>query len=169
MHATVFKMANNVFEACDDHVRDQMEQLEWQCGPEVRSSSYNKVGSLVQHCQKAVSAGQGIDVGEALSSFIADDGLCCKHRASSFSQVFHHGCGGQGTGWLTGMVWDGLAQVKVYATFRQNVLEPLKKDNTALWNTLNTDVMPLLSKPLKVIQLVVEDSAGVTTGKLTPA
>lgn len=57
----------SVFEARDDHARDQMEHMEWKCGPAVLSSSYIKVGSLVQHCQTAVSAGQGIVLYEALS------------------------------------------------------------------------------------------------------
>ena len=139
----------SVFDACDDHVRDQMEQLEWKYGPDVLSSSYNKVGRLVQHCQKVVSVGQGIDLDQALSFFVANDGLCCKHRESSFSQVCHHGCGGQATRWLTGMVWDGLEQVKVYAAFDKMLLGPLKKENEALWETLNTDVMPLFSDPPK--------------------
>ena len=51
-------------------LRDRMEQLERASGRAVRSSAYNKVGRLVQHCQKAVPAGQGIDLDEALI-------LCC--------------------------------------------------------------------------------------------
>ena len=47
-------------------------------------------------------------------------------------------------------------------------LEPPHKETEALWETLKTDVMPLFSDPQKVIQLDVEGSVGVTTGKLTP-
>jgi hypothetical protein len=62
MNATMFKMAKGLFDACDDKVRDEMEQLEWKYGPELLSSSYNKIGRLVQSCQKAAATSKDIEL-----------------------------------------------------------------------------------------------------------
>ena len=62
----MFKMARSLHEARDAVAREEMEMLGWKYGPEVLSSSYNKVGRLVQHCPKVATAGQGIEVESAL-------------------------------------------------------------------------------------------------------
>ena len=70
MNATMFKMARGLHDASDEVVLDEMEQLEWKYGPEMLSSSYNKIGRLVHHCQKVLLSAQGIqgiEVDEALT------------------------------------------------------------------------------------------------------
>ena len=67
MNATMFKMAKGLHDASDDIVRQEMEQLEWKYGPDLLSSSYNKVGRLVHHCQKVLCSAQGIELDEALA------------------------------------------------------------------------------------------------------
>ena len=42
----MFKMAKSLSDASDDSVREEMELLEWKFGPELLSSSYNKIGRL---------------------------------------------------------------------------------------------------------------------------
>ena len=49
MHATMYKMANGVYESCDATVRRGMEQLGWASGPYLLYQFY-KVGRLVQSC-----------------------------------------------------------------------------------------------------------------------
>ena len=168
MNATMYKMSKSVFEACDDNVRDQMEKLEWKYGPEVLSSSYNKVGRLVQHCQKVVSAGQGIELDEALSfllqmmDYVVSSEKVRSAKFFTMDVVDKQRDGSQG--WF-GMVLNKLKYIRY---FEKMFLEPLKKENEALWKTLKTDVMPLFSDPEKVSLLDIEASVGVTTRKLTP-
>lgn len=66
MNGTMFKMAKSLQEVGDASVREEMEFLEWKYGPDLLSSSYNKIGRMVQHSQKAATASQGIELEAAL-------------------------------------------------------------------------------------------------------
>ena len=66
MNATMYKMAKGVNDACNEAVRAEMERLEWKYGPELLTSSYNKVGRMVQTCHKVMQCCQGIELDEAL-------------------------------------------------------------------------------------------------------
>ena len=66
MNITMYKMAKGVHDACNEAVREEMERMEWKYGPELLSSSYNKVGRMVQACQKVAQCGQSIELDEAL-------------------------------------------------------------------------------------------------------
>ena len=135
MNSSMCNMAKRVFEAGYDHVRDQMEQLEWTYGPEVLSSSYNKVGRLVQHCQKVVSVGQGIDLDEALSfllqmmDYVVSTEKVRSAKFSTMDVVDKQRDGSQG--------WFGMAlnKSKYMRHFDKMCLEPLKK-NTRLCGKL---------------------------------
>lgn len=67
MNATMFKMAKSLHEVSDYAVREEMELLEWNSGPEILSSSNSKVGRLGQHCHKVLMVGQGVEQEQALT------------------------------------------------------------------------------------------------------
>jgi len=172
MNATMYKMAKGVFEACNQEVREEMERLEWKYGPDLLSSSYNKVGRLVQHCQKACAAGQGIELEQALCfllqmmDYCVTTGMVRSAKFFTMDVVDKQRDGSQG--------WFGttLNKLKFFRYFGKACVETLKENNEAFWKTIQSDVLPHFTNPRAAMkhetQEEGQDSVGVTTTKLSP-
>ena len=172
MNTTMYKMAKGVHDACNEAVRAEMERMEWKYGPELLSSSYNKVGRMVQTCQKVVQSGQSIDLDEALTFVLQMMDYCVAtgkvRSAKSFTMdvVDRQKDGSQG--------WFGttLNKMKFLRYFEKVFVESLKENNEALWNALQNDVLPGFRDPLTVIttenKQCGDGAVGVTTTKLSP-
>jgi hypothetical protein len=173
MNATMFKMAKGLFDACDDKVRDEMEQLEWKYGPDLLSSSYNKIGRLVQSCQKAAATSKDIEMETALvfvlqmMDYCVSTGQARSAKFFTMDVVDKQKDGSQG--------WFGMTlnKMKFFTYFQTTFVDSLKQNNEALWNTLTTDVLPNFVSPKPAVQVALaaadgEGSAGMTATKLNP-
>ena len=54
MNRTMYSMGKSLQDGCDQTVRDELELMEWKYGPELLSSSYNKLGRMIHTCTKTL-------------------------------------------------------------------------------------------------------------------
>ena len=168
VNATMYKIANIVFSACDDAVRQQMEFLEWKYGPELVSSSYNKLGRLVQTCQKATSSNDVDTVEEGMlfvlhmMHYVLATGQVRSSKFFTMDVVDKQRDQSQG--------WYGIAlnKMKVLRYVRTSFVDSLQESNTTLWKTLVEDILPMFASPVDVMTLekrMADDFAGATAAK----
>jgi len=169
MNATMFKMAKSLHDASDDTVREEMELLEWKFGPEMLSSSYNKLGRLVQHCQKAVMAGQGLELEETLNLLLRMMDYVVTTEKVRSAKFFTMDVVDKQRDGSWGWFGTSLNKLKFLRYFEEVFVDTLKEDNESLWKSVRNDVLPMFNDPRKVIECEKDEGAeglvGVTTVK----
>lgn len=156
LNGTMFKMANAVHAGLTAKALLRVDILEWKYGPDLLSTSYNKLGRLVQTCQKAVpSLGHSFVYGgpDELVTFVLDmiDFSVQSRLVSSAKFFIVEVCDKQKDG---SQGWFGLTVNKFkVCTFLQSLfLENLRRGNEVLCKVLESDVVPLFRTCDTVLQ-----------------
>jgi hypothetical protein len=152
LNATMYKMANSVHGALDTRSLAQVQILEWKYGPELLSTSYNKLGRLVQVAQKSACAIPNSSIDECLlfclqmMDYSVVTGLVRSAKFFTMDIVDKQKDGAQG--------WFGMTcnKFKFLQFMRGPFLANMLEYNEAFYKTARDDVLPQFQDPESVLK-----------------
>jgi hypothetical protein len=151
LNGMMFKMANSVHAGLTAECLERVQVLEWKYGPELLSTSYNKLGRLIQTCQKAAER-MPAHKPDVLVRFVLDMmDFSVERRLVKNAKFFTmDACDKQKDG---SQGWFGLTvnKCKVFLFLLGPFLENLRRSNEALCKVLESDVVPTFQDPGAVL------------------